>query len=72
MTKIVDSFDINDVETLNKTFKENKGIKIDSLDMIFLSKSSIKEYSFLMGMAEHEGIVGYWCSEIDRLRKFFD
>ena len=29
MFEIVDSFDIDNAETLNKTFKEGKGIKVD-------------------------------------------
>lgn len=38
MIEIVDSFDITDAESLNKAFKEGKGIKVDSIDMVFLSK----------------------------------
>ena len=48
MFEIVDSFDIDNAETLNRTFKEGKGIKVDSIDMVFLSKESIKDYSFLL------------------------
>lgn len=70
MIEIVDSFDITDAESLNKVFKEGKGIKVDSIDMIFLSKESIKDYSFLSDIADSEGLLGYWCSEIDKLRKF--
>ena len=70
MIEIVDSFDITDAESLNKAFKEGKGIKVDSIDMVFLSKESIKNYSFLIGVADSEGLLGYWCSEIDKLRKF--
>ena len=70
MFEIVDSFDIDNAETLNKTFKEGKGIKVDSIDMAFLSKESIKDYSFLIGVADSEGLLGYWCSEIDKLKKF--
>ena len=70
MFEIVDSFDIDNAETLNRTFKEGKGIKVDSIDMVFLSKESIKDYSFLIGVADSEGLLGYWCSEIDKLRKF--
>ena len=72
MFEIVDSFDIDNAETLNKTFKEGKGIKVDSIDMIFLSKESIKDYSFLSGVADSKGLLGYWSSEIDKLRKFCD
>ena len=70
LIEIVDSYDITDAETLNKAFKEGKGIKVDIIDMIFLSKESIKDYSFLSGVADSEGLLGYWCSEIDKLRKF--
>ena len=70
MFEIVDSFDIDNAETLNMTFKEGKGIKVDSIDMVFLSKESIKDYSFLIGVADSEGLLGYWCSEIDKLKKF--
>ena len=70
MFEIVDSFDIDNAETLNKTFKEGKGIKVDSIDMVFLSKESIKDYSFLIGVADSEGLLCYWCSEIDKLKKF--
>ena len=70
MIEIVDSFDITDAESLNKAFKEGKGIKVDSIDMVFLSKESIKNYSFLIGVADSEGLLGYWCSEIDKLKKF--
>ena len=72
MIEIIDSFDIDNAETLNKTFKEGKGIKVDSIDMVFLSKESIKDYSFLIGVADSEGLLGYWCSEIDKLKKFCD
>ena len=72
MIEIIDSFNIDNAETLNKTFKEGKGIKVDSIDMVFLSKESIKDYSFLIGVADSEGLLGYWCSEIDKLRKFCD
>ena len=67
---IVDSFNIDNSEILNKTFKEGKGIKVDSIDMVFLLKESIKDYSFLIGVADSEGLLGYWCSEIDKLKKF--
>lgn len=67
---IVDSFNIDNAEILNKTFKEGKGIKVDSIDMVFLLKESIKDYSFLIGVADSEGLLGYWCSEIDKLKKF--
>ena len=70
MLEIVDSFDIDNAETLNRTFKEGKGIKVDSIDMVFLSKESIKDYSFLIGVADSEGLLGYWCSEIDKLKNF--
>ena len=70
MFEIVDSFDIDNAETLNKTFKEGKGIKVDSIDMVFLSKESIKDYSFLIGVADSEGLLGYWSCEIDKLKKF--
>lgn len=70
MIEIVDSFDIDNAETLNKVFKEGKGIKVDSIDMIFLSKESIKDYSFLSDIADSEGLLGYWSCEIDKLRKF--
>ena len=70
MIEIVDSFDITDAESLNKAFKEGKGIKVDSIDMVFLSKESIKDYSFLSVIADSEGLLGYWCSEIDKLKKF--
>lgn len=70
MIEIVDSFDITDTESLNKAFKEGKGIKVNTVDMVFLSKESIKDYSFLIGVADSEGILGYWCSEIDKLKKF--
>ena len=53
-----------------KAFKEGKGIKVDIIDMIFLSKESIKDYSFLSGVADSEGLLGYWSCEIDKLRKF--
>ena len=63
MIEIVNSFDITDAESLNKAFKEGKGIKVDSIDMVFLSKESIKNYSFLIGVADSEGLLGYWsCS----------
>ena len=70
LIEIVDSFDIDNAETLNRTFKEGKSIKVDSIDMVFLSKESIKDYSFLIGVADSEGLLGYWCSEIDKLKKF--
>lgn len=70
MIEIIDSFNIDNAETLNRTFKEGKGIKVDSIDMVFLSKESIKDYSFLIGVADSEGLLGYWCSEIDKLKKF--
>ena len=70
MFEIVDSFDIDNAETLNRTFKEGKGVKVDSIDMIFLSKESIKDYSFLSVIADSEGLLGYWSCEIDKLRKF--
>ena len=70
MFEIVDSFDIDNAETLNRTFKEGKGIKVDSIDMVFLSKESIKDYSFLSGVADSKGLLGYWSCEIDKLRKF--
>lgn len=70
LIEIVDSYDITDAETLNKAFKEGKGIKVDVIDMIFLSKESIKNYSFLSGVADSEGLLGYWSCEIDKLRKF--
>lgn len=70
LIEIVDSFDIDNAETLNRTFKEGKGIKVDSIDVVFLSKESIKDYSFLIGVADSEGLLGYWCSEIDKLKKF--
>ena len=70
MFEIVDSFDIDNAETLNKTFKEGKGIKVDSIDMVFLSKESIKDYSFLIGVVDSEGLLDYWSCEIDKLKKF--
>lgn len=70
MIEIVDSFDITDAESLNKAFKEGKGIKVNTVDMIFLSKETIKDYSFLSVIADSEGLLGYWCSEIDKLKKF--
>ena len=70
MIEIIDSFNIDNADTLNKVFKEGKGVKVDSIDMVFLSKESIKDYSFLIGVADSEGLLGYWCSEIDKLRKF--
>lgn len=70
MIEIIDSFNIDNADTLNKVFKEGKGVKVDSIDMIFLSKESIKDYSFLIGVADSEGLLGYWCSEIDKLKKF--
>ena len=69
LIEIVDSYDITDAETLNKAFKEGKGIKVDIIDMIFLSKESIKDYSFLSGVADSEGLLGYWSCEIDKLKK---
>lgn len=72
MIEIIDSFNIDNADTLNKVFKEGKGVKVDSIDMVFLSKESIKDYSFLIGVADSEGLLGYWCSEIDKLRKFCD
>ena len=70
LIEIVDSYDITDAETLNKAFKEGKGIKVDIIDMIFLSKESIKDYSFLSDVADIEGLLGYWSCEIDKLKKF--
>lgn len=70
MIEIIDSFNIDNADTLNKVFKEGKGVKVDSIDMVFLSKESIKDYSFLIGVADSEGLLGYWCSEIDKLKKF--
>ena len=70
MIEIVDSFDIDNAETLNRTFKEGKGIKVDSIDMVFLSKESIKDYSFLSDFADIKILLGYWSCEIDKLRKF--
>ena len=70
MIEIIDSFNIDNADTLNKVFKEGKGVKVDSIDMVFLSKESIKDYSFLRGVADSEGLLGYWCSEIDKLKKF--
>lgn len=55
LIEIVDSYDITDAETLNKAFKEGKGIK---------------DYSFLSVIADSEGLLGYWSCEIDKLRKF--
>ena len=70
MIEIIDSFNIDNADTLNKVFKEGKGVKVDSIDMVFLSKESIKDYSFLIGVADSEGFLGYWCSEIDKLNEF--
>ena len=70
MIEIIDSFNIDNADTLNKVFKEGKGVKVDSIDMVFLSKESIKDYSFLIGVADSEGLLGYWSCEIDKLKNF--
>ena len=38
--------------------------------MGFLSKETIKDYSFLIGVVDSEGLLGYWSCEIDKLKKF--